>query len=127
MLSITREWVLKAESDYDVVLLLLHSRKPSRHDPTCFHAQQCVEKYLKGRLTEAGIPFPKTHDLDMLLNLALTIEPRWSTFSGSFITLPDRLLGQPTVSREISHGIRSAHGRSDVPQVSEIGPTEPWH
>ncbi len=84
MLPTTREWVLKAESDYDVVLLLLRSRKRSRHDPTCFHAQQCVEKYLKGRLTEAGIAFTKTHDLNTLLNLALTIEPRWSAFQARF-------------------------------------------
>ncbi len=89
MLPMTREWVLKAESDYDVVLLLLRSRKRSRHDPTCFHAQQCVEKYLKGRLTEAGIPFSKTHDLNTLLNLVATIEPRWSVLSGSFRSLTD--------------------------------------
>ena len=84
MLPTTREWVLKAEGDYDVVLLLLRSRKRGRHDPTCFHAQQCVEKYLKGRLTEAAIPFAKTHDLDELLNLALPVERRWTAFSGQF-------------------------------------------
>jgi HEPN domain-containing protein len=87
MLSITREWVLKAETDYDVVLLLLRSRKRHRYDPTCFHAQQCVEKYLKGRLTEAGIAFAKTHDLEGLLSLALAIEPRWSGFAASFKSL----------------------------------------
>jgi HEPN domain-containing protein len=44
----------------------------------CFHAQQCVEKYLKARLTEAGVAFPKTHDLVMLLNLCVPIEPLWT-------------------------------------------------
>jgi HEPN domain-containing protein len=33
----------------------------------CFHAQQCVEKYLKALLTLHAIDFPKTHDLLDLL------------------------------------------------------------
>jgi HEPN domain-containing protein len=78
MLMMTREWVRKAEGDYDVVTLLLRSRKASRYDPICFHSQQCAEKYLKARLTEAGIAFKKTHDLSLLLQLALPIHPKWS-------------------------------------------------
>ena len=35
-----------------------------------FHAQQAVEKALKGALVLAGIPFPRTHDLDFLLTRA---------------------------------------------------------
>lgn len=89
MLPVTREWVLKAKSDYDVVLLLLRSRKPSRHDPLCFHAQQCAEKYLKARLTEAGIAFSKTHDLPTLLGLALPAEPRCSVFDTLLAVLTD--------------------------------------
>ncbi|MBI5251050.1 MAG: HEPN domain-containing protein [Desulfomonile tiedjei] len=34
-----------------------------------FHAQQAVEKALKAWLTLRGIPYPKTHDLRLLLNL----------------------------------------------------------
>lgn len=75
MLPVTQEWVLKAESDYDVVVLLVRSRKYSGYDPLCFHAQQCAEKYLKARLTEAGISFTKTHDLPTLLALAMLAEP----------------------------------------------------
>jgi HEPN domain-containing protein len=78
MLPTTREWVKKAEGDYDVVTVLLRSRKRSRYDPICFHAQQCVEKYLKARLTEAGIVFPKTHDLPVLLWLCATVQPLWA-------------------------------------------------
>ncbi len=84
MLPTTREWVSKAESDYDVVLLLRRSRKPSRYDPLCFHAQQCIEKYLKSRLTEAGLPFPKTHDLPVLLQLCIKLEPLWIVWLTSF-------------------------------------------
>jgi HEPN domain-containing protein len=57
MLPMTFEWVKKAENDYDTVLLLLRSRKRGRFDTICFHCQQCIEKYLKGRLVEAGLSF----------------------------------------------------------------------
>jgi HEPN domain-containing protein len=87
MLRITREWVQKAEGDYDVVSLLLRSRKPSRYDPICFHAQQCVEKYLKARLVEAGIAFPKTHDLPAVLMLTAPVEPLWHVFMPELIAL----------------------------------------
>ena len=33
-----------------------------------YHAQQCVEKYLKAVLQEQGAPIPKIHDLASLLD-----------------------------------------------------------
>ena len=81
MLPMTREWVAKAESDYDGACEALRSRKKSRLDRICFFSQQCVEKYLKARLTEAGIPFPRTHSLPALLQLVLAVEPLWSALS----------------------------------------------
>lgn len=78
MTPTTSEWVQKAEGDYDVVSLLLRSRKRSRYDAICFHSQQRSEKYLKARLIEASIQFPKTHDLLLLLNLTLPVEPLWA-------------------------------------------------
>src|SRR5260370_3168094 len=80
MLPMTREWVAKAESDYDGACEALRSRKKSRRDRICFFSQQCAEKYLKARLTEAGIAFPRTHELSILLHLCLPIEPLWSAF-----------------------------------------------
>jgi HEPN domain-containing protein len=76
----TREWVAKAESDYDGACEALRSRKRSRQDRICFFSQQCIEKYLKARLTEAGLAFPRTHELSILLQLCLPLEPRWSRF-----------------------------------------------
>ncbi|MGD9892093.1 MAG: HEPN domain-containing protein [Dehalococcoidia bacterium] len=40
-------------------------------DAVCFHAQQCVEKYLKAWLTQQQLPFPRTHDLEALAKLCL--------------------------------------------------------
>ena len=89
MIAMTREWVTKAEGDFDVVSLLVRSRKRSRYDPICFHAQQCAEKYLKARLTEAGIPFSKTHDLTRLLTAVVAVEPLWAVFAPEFQVLSD--------------------------------------
>src|SRR5437588_6502731 len=80
MLPMTREWVAKAESDYDGACEALRSRKKSRRDRICFFSQQCIEKYLKARLTEAGLSFPRTHELSVLLQLCLPVEPLWSVF-----------------------------------------------
>ena len=80
MLPMTQEWVAKAESDYDGACEALRSRRKSRHDRICFFSQQCVEKYLKARLTEAAVAFPRTHELSILLRLCLPVEPLWATF-----------------------------------------------
>ena len=78
MKRLTREWVQKAEGDFVTALREVRARKNPNHDSACFHAQQCVEKYFKARLQEAGIEFPYTHDLEALLRLTLPIEPLWA-------------------------------------------------
>jgi HEPN domain-containing protein len=87
MRPMTREWVAKAESDYDGACEALRSRKKSRRDRICFFSQQCVEKYLKARLTEAGTAFPRTHELSVLLRLCLPAEPLWATFDRAFAAM----------------------------------------
>jgi HEPN domain-containing protein len=53
------------------------ARRSPNYDAVCFHAQQCAEKYLKALLQEEGIPFGKTHNLVILLDLLLPAEPSW--------------------------------------------------
>ena len=53
----------------------------------CFHAQQCVEKYLKAWLQEANIPFPRTHDLKELLELIVPSVPIWQVWEPDFSSL----------------------------------------
>ncbi|HVM49124.1 MAG TPA: HEPN domain-containing protein [Candidatus Acidoferrum sp.] len=77
----TREWVKKAENDFKVATQIIGRRRDVVADAACFHAQQCVEKYLKARLLEAGIAFPRTHDLRQLLNACLQAEPLWSAYA----------------------------------------------
>ena len=70
-----RDWVVKAEEDYETARLLVRKRKQNLSNPVCFHAQQCAEKYLKAFLIFHRIPFPKTHDLLDLLELAKQADP----------------------------------------------------
>ncbi len=64
---VARQWVEKAEND---LLNANHTLKLGATCPTdtvCFHAQQCVEKYLKAILSLRGIDFPKTHNIAELV------------------------------------------------------------
>ena len=65
-----RDWVVKAEEDYEVARALLRKHSLGVNNAICFHAQQCAEKYLKAFLVLYRIAFPKTHDLLDLLELA---------------------------------------------------------
>jgi len=90
MKAATRDWVDKAEADYAAALVLRRSRKKGTRDIVCFHLQQCIEKYLKARLIiEAGISFPRTHDLERLLDLTLPVEPMWAALRPAMALLTD--------------------------------------
>ena len=89
MKQATREWVKKAEEDYLAALALSRRRKTPLHNTVCFHCQQCAEKYLKARIEEAGIRIPKTHDLEVLLNALLPIEPLWAALRKALQNLTD--------------------------------------
>ena len=78
MRALTREWVEKAEEDFSVAAGLSRRRKNRAPNVQSFHCQQCVEKYLKARLVEAGAVPPKTHDLPQLLQLVFVHEPMWA-------------------------------------------------
>jgi HEPN domain-containing protein len=78
MKPLTLEWIETAEEDWNIMLKGYRARKDPAYNAACFHAQQCAEKYLKGRLEEAGIAFRKTHDLTELLNQTKVVEPGWS-------------------------------------------------
>src|SRR5205807_9862299 len=65
----------KAEQDYLLAQQGSRSEVPV-HDGVCFHCQQCAEKYCKGMMEEIGLPVPKTHDLNLLLN---ALRPHYAT------------------------------------------------
>jgi HEPN domain-containing protein len=68
-LQVAREWAEKAENDLRNAAYTVGMAKGCPTDTVCFHAQQCVEKYLKAVLTVMEIDFPRTHRIDELLGL----------------------------------------------------------
>ena len=66
--KVLAEWLRKADDDLALAEHLL-AESASYPNAVAFHSQQAAEKYLKALLTWREIPFPKTHDLQVLLNL----------------------------------------------------------
>ena len=87
MNPLTVEWVDKAEGDIATATRELRARKHPNYDAACFHAQQCVEKYLKALLQEHSIAFPKTHNLIELLVLCIPIDASLDLQRASLILL----------------------------------------
>lgn len=92
--TIAREWIIKAENDLKIASHTLKMDRGCPTDAVCFHAQQCVEKYLKAFLVCKGIDFPKTHDIEHLV--ALLPESIWLRLS---IEEQRRLTAYATVTR----------------------------
>src|SRR3712207_5969877 len=68
-----RGWFMKADSDLLTGRRLLQANGP--YDTACFHAQQAVERYLKGLLAWAERPIPRTHNLEELQYLCSLFVP----------------------------------------------------
>jgi HEPN domain-containing protein len=64
------KWILKAENDLKIAKDEILTENPAT-DAICFHAQQCVEKYLKAYLSFIDKPFRKTHDIALLIELCI--------------------------------------------------------
>ena len=69
------EWVEKAEEDFHVALSLGRARRYSAYNAVCFHAQQCVEKYLKAILEKQATVVHKIHALPVLLDQCAVAHP----------------------------------------------------
>jgi len=79
MNDVVKEWIHKAEGDYITALREYRARRLPNYDAVCFHAQQCIEKYLKGFLQTKSVIFSKTHSLPVLLDQCLKFQPMWET------------------------------------------------
>lgn len=63
-----RNWIFLANGDLKTAEDVLNTEDPVTSS-VCFHAQQCVEKYLKAYLSGVGKPFGKTHDIAELIEI----------------------------------------------------------
>ena len=120
MKAATREWVRCAEEDFDVATALLRRRTKTAANSIGFHCQQCVEKYLKARLEEGSLNAPKTHDLIVLVQLLLPVEPLWASFAPALRRLNDyavkfRYPGHVATRTDASEALRVCRSiRTDV-------------
>jgi HEPN domain-containing protein len=99
-LAVVQEWIVKADHDLTAAVQILKLGKAAPVDTVCFHAQQCVEKYLKAVLVYRSIPFPKSHDIRLLMGL---VPPR--SRPALEVGLQDRLTKYATVTRYPESGL----------------------
>ena len=69
-LDLARALASKAESDLRMAEIGIEHDAPL--DTVAFHVQQTAEKLLKALLASRSIEYPRTHDVEALLDLALT-------------------------------------------------------
>ncbi|HPM02163.1 MAG TPA: HEPN domain-containing protein [Candidatus Cloacimonadota bacterium] len=84
--QLVQNWFKKAESDLqnaEIIIKSLSDFKPL--DTVCFHCQQAVEKYLKGFLIFLEIDFPKTHNIEVLIDLLSEKYPDIEQFESAVI------------------------------------------
>ena len=70
--KLVKNWVARAENDLKIAKDEIGTEKPAT-DAICFHAQQCVEKYLKAYLIFNQKRFRKTHNIAKLIELCKEI------------------------------------------------------
>lgn len=66
----TDRWLIQADLDRTAATVLTQQVGGEVADIICFHCQQAAEKYVKAVLIQARVDFPKTHDIEQLLDLA---------------------------------------------------------
>mgnify|MGYP001236543375 CR=1 FL=1 len=93
MNAVVEEWIAKAEGDFATATRELAATDTPNYDAVCYHAQQCIEKYLKGLLIKFGQEAPKIHDLAKLGRLLEPICPEWQ-----WPVLEMRILSQSAIS-----------------------------
>lgn len=76
-LDLARTLALKANHDIQAVELLMNE---GATDVICFHLQQAAEKILKAYLQANSVDFPRTHDLDALLDICSETTDRFEPY-----------------------------------------------
>jgi HEPN domain-containing protein len=110
MKDLTKEWIKKSEGDVGTAVRESSVKEGANWDAVCFHAQQAVEKYLKGILQEIEKPFSKIHDLSVLLELALSEFPELSVLADdlewlSAFAVEFRYPGEEALEEDAKHAL----------------------
>jgi HEPN domain-containing protein len=73
-IELVRDWLTRAEHDLQAARIL-QAAKNSPLDTAIYHCQQAAEKSVKAWLQSKDNPFPKTHDIEKLVEQASKINP----------------------------------------------------
>ena len=87
-----QQWLNRAIRDRRIAVANL-SGAEAFPDAAVFFAQQAAEKALKAFLVAHDRPFPKTHDLERLVEWCEAIEGQFSTFLDAARTLSPYAIG----------------------------------
>jgi len=84
-----KEWLQKAEEDYNFACRNLSDPANLYLGQICFHFHQAAEKYLKSFIVAHNLEFKKIHDLGELLRICKEKEPSFSSLSPACEFLTD--------------------------------------
>jgi HEPN domain-containing protein len=70
----TKAWMSKAWRDLETARRAVAGQPPF-YDVAVYHCQQAAEKAVKAFLVRHGQPYEKTHDIEVLVDIAGEIEP----------------------------------------------------
>ena len=73
-LTETKAWMSKAWRDLETARRAVAGQPPF-YDVAVYHCQQAAEKAVKAFLVRHGQPYEKTHDIEVLVDIAGEIEP----------------------------------------------------
>jgi HEPN domain-containing protein len=107
----TKEWVRKAEEDFEAAIALRRARRAVFHNAVCFHAQQCVEKYLKALLESRKVEPRKIHALPVLLDQCAVHFPLLAALRPDMIRLSVyavefRYPGESAVATDVTEALK---------------------
>lgn len=71
-----QKWFLIVESDLATAVKAASEPDP-HYDTAMYHCQQAGEKAVKAYLVFHGLDFNKTHDIQLLIELAMSVDPTW--------------------------------------------------
>ena len=76
-----REWIEKAEGQFNAASFIRRHRKRTSHDAICFWSHECAACYAKARLVQANIGFPITCDFASVFARVTSVEPLRTSMS----------------------------------------------
>jgi HEPN domain-containing protein len=77
--ELVKNWLIKAQ--HDLLAAQKLSSEPDLYaDVAIYHCQQTAEKAMKGFLILHDQAFPRTHDIRLLIQLAIVIESQFERY-----------------------------------------------